>query len=117
MKRVTCLAMGWLMLSAAALTAATTPAAPVQKFYGKIISVEQTQRSVTVKNKKRQLEQTFTWDQDTAFLFNKNPIPASDLKTGQFLVISYVADQGINRATRIQVRTPFKKNASQKSNE
>jgi hypothetical protein len=82
------------------------------RFYGKIVSVDQAQRSLTVHNAKQKADATFRWDDKTGMTSNKKPIPASELKVGQSLIVSYVAQDDVNHAMKITVRTPFRKNAA-----
>ena len=42
----------------------------------------------------------------------RSDLTGSDLKVGQSLIVSYVTQDDVNRATRITVRTPFKKAAA-----
>lgn len=87
-------------------------AEPRSRFYGKVVSVDQSQRSLTVHNTKQKVDATFRWDEKTGMTSNKKAIPPSDLKVGQSLIVSYVTRNDENRATKITVRTPFKKAAA-----
>src|SRR5688572_18233642 len=83
--------------------AATTPSS-AERFYGKIVSVDVANKNLTVHNKRQDLDATFHWDTETAMVFNKKDISASELKVGQFLVISYAMDNNKYKAKRISVR-------------
>ena len=65
--------------------------------------------SLTVHNNRQEIDSKFQWDAQTGMSFNKKPISAGDLKVGQFLMVSYVSENNVNKAQRISVRTPFKK--------
>ena len=86
-------------------------AEPQSRFYGKIVSVDSSQRNLTVHNFKQKSDLTFRWDDKTGMTFNNRAIAATDLKVGQSLMISYVTRDDVNQATKISVRTPFKKSA------
>lgn len=89
-------------------------AEPRTRFYGKIISVDASAHALTVHNAKEKSDATFRWDEKTGMTFNDKTIAPSDLKIGQSLIVSYVTQDDINRATKITVRTPFKKKAAAK---
>lgn len=91
-----------------AMSAPTAPSAS-ERFYGKIVSLDVANNNLTVHNKRQDLDATFHWDGETAMVFNKKDIKASELKVGQFLVISYAMENNKYKAKRISVRTPFKK--------
>lgn len=81
-----------------------------EKFYGKITKVDMDRKMVSVYNKKRDTESSFLWDHSTSFINQKKPIQPGELRIGQSLIVSYVMNNDINKATRITVRpTPFKK--------
>jgi len=84
-------------------------AEPKTRFYGKIVSVDQARHSVIVHNAKQKADATFRWDEKTGMMFDDKAIAPADLKVGQSLIVSYVTQDDINRATKITVRTPFKK--------
>ena len=81
------------------------------RFYGKIVSVDPSQHNLTVHNYKKKSDVTFRWDDKTGMTFNNRAIAATDLKVGQSLMISFVTRDDVNQATKISVRTPFKKSA------
>ena len=85
---------------------------PRNRFYGKIVSVDQNQRNLIVHNAKQKVDATFRWDEKTGMTQNKKAIPPTELKVGQSLVVSYVTQNDINRAMKITVRTPFKRNVA-----
>ncbi len=74
------------------------------RFYGKIVSVDQAQHNLIVHNAKQKSDATFRWD-------GKTDMP-TDLKVGQSLIVSYVTQDDVNRATKITVRTPFRKKSA-----
>lgn len=82
---------------------------PQSRFYGKIVSVDAAQHNMTVHNYKKKADVKFRWDDATPVTFNNRSIAASELKVGQSLMISYVTKDDTNQATKIAVRTPFKK--------
>lgn len=82
-----------------------------EKFYGKITSIDHAQKNLTAHNARRQVDADFKWDDQTGLTFNKKPIAPTELKVGQSLMISYISENDLNKATRIMVRTPFKKKA------
>ena len=79
-----------------------------ERYYGKVTDVDHAQRRMTVHNARRKADAVFQWDEGTRVISNKKPIPASDLKIGQSLIVSYVASDRGNRAQRITVRAPSK---------
>ena len=99
------------LLAAGGLAASTSPVRP--RFYGKIVSIDQAKRSLVAHNARQGNDETFQWDGDTGVTFQKTPMKASELKVGQSLAIWYEKNDDGNRATRIMVRTPFKKSAAQ----
>jgi hypothetical protein len=82
---------------------------PAERFYGKIVSIDPSQRFLTVHNNRQKQDAMFQWDGETGITLNREPIKPSDLKIGQSLIVSYVAENDVNKAKRITVRTPFKK--------
>lgn len=110
MKRIIAPLFGVVMLLSGVASAEGKPAS--QRFYGKVVSVDAARRNVAVHNTRQKLDASFQWDEKTRVIQNKKPVSASDLKVGQSLVVSYIADANVNRATRITVRTPFKRAAS-----
>lgn len=84
-----------------------------QRFYGKITSVDREHHQLTVHNAKQKTDASFQWDDKTSVTQNKQPTSVSDLKVGQSLIVSYLTEDDVNRATRISVRTPFKRASAQ----
>jgi hypothetical protein len=114
----------YLMLSALGLAfvysgvaySADTKSVGEARFFGKIISVDQAQKNVTVHNNRRKQDAQFSWDDKTGIVDNKTPISSSHLKVGQFLMVSYVMDGDVNKATKITVRpAPFHKREPKES--
>jgi hypothetical protein len=97
------------ILLAGALTYAAADAAkqPMDKFYGKITSIDTTHKSVSVHNKSRKADATFAWTDNTQFMSKKQPISAGQLKAGDFLVISYQDTNGMKEARKIVLRSNF----------
>ena len=105
------------LFCAAVLAAGAAVAGPVggQRFYGKITSVDREHHQLTVHNAKQKVDASFQWDDKTSVTQNKQATSASELKVGQSLIVSYLADDdadGVRRATRIAVRTPFKRTSA-----
>lgn len=96
-----------VFLSIACLVSGIVSAA--ERFYGKITSIDQSQKQITVHNTRQQVDQNFQWDDQTGVMFNKKSITPTELKIGQSLMVSYVTENDLNKARRIMVRTPFKK--------
>ncbi len=84
-----------------------------QRFYGKIVSIDSGHHNFVVHNAKQKVDAGFQWNESTAITQNKKQANAGDLKVGQSLIVSYVADADVNRATKISVRTPFKRASAQ----
>jgi len=82
---------------------------PVEKFYGKVVTINHKTQTLTAFNKKRKLERNFKWNSSTKMVFMKNPISGQDLKKDQFLIISYVSENDKNIAKRITVRKPYQR--------
>ena len=101
--------IGLVSLTFSPAMAADKLATAAERFYGKIVSIDQSAKNLTVHNNRQQLDTTFKWDEQTGVSFNKKPISASELKVGQFLMVSYVMENDVNKAKRISVRTPFQK--------
>jgi hypothetical protein len=93
--------------------AAEKSAEPRNRFYGKVVSVDAAKHALTVHNAKQKVEATFKWDDSTGVMSNKKSIAPSDLKVGQSLIVSYVTQEDVNRATKITVRSPFKKKTAE----
>jgi hypothetical protein len=103
------------LLCAAVLAAGAAVAGQAggQRFYGKITAVDREHHQLTVHNAKQKTDASFQWDDKTSVTQNKQATSASDLKVGQSLIVSYLTQDDVNRATRIAVRTPFKRAAAQ----
>ena len=97
------------LIHGAAVAAEPSEAGAADRFYGKITAIDHNQRNLTVHNKKQKMDAQFQWNQQTAMVFNKKAIPATELKVGQSLIVSYVTENDLNQAKKITVRTPFKK--------
>lgn len=82
-----------------------------EKYYGKITSIDHSQKNVTVHNTKQKSDANFKWDEKTGMTSNKKAIAPTELKVGQSLIVSYVTENDLNKAKKITVRTPFKKAA------
>jgi hypothetical protein len=83
-----------------------------ERFYGKITSINHNQKEFTVHNNKKNADATFQWDEATQVSMNKKSMATSELKVGQFLMVSFVSDNNLNKAQKVSVRTPFKKSQS-----
>lgn len=81
-----------------------------EKFYGIISSVDTSAKSFIVHNKKKNSDLEFKWSESTEFTKNKQPVTSSELKSGEFLMVSYSSEGNINKAIKIALRSmPFKK--------
>lgn len=89
--------------------AETTEKSAGDRFYGKITAIDHSQKNVTVHNKKQKIDAKFQWSDQTTVVSNKKPIPVTELKVGQSLMVAYITENDLNRAKRISVRQPFKK--------
>lgn len=85
------------------------PGATGERFYGKITGIDHNKQSVTVHNAKQNTDARFNWSDQTTIISDRKPIPATELKVGQSLVITYVTVNDLNHAKHINVRHPFKK--------
>jgi hypothetical protein len=84
-------------------------AAAAERFYGKITSIDPSQKSLTVRNKKKNMDSRFQWTDQTTFTNDRKSIAPSELKVGESLIVSYVTENDLNKAKKITVKHPFKK--------
>jgi hypothetical protein len=80
-----------------------------EKFYGKITAIDTAGKSLSVHNKTRNADATFAWTDKTEFISSKQPISASQLKAGDFLVVSFRDVSGIKEAQKVVLRANFGK--------
>lgn len=109
MKNAVLAFLGLACLAASPLIAVEKTAATGERFYGKITAVDHAQKSVTVHNKKQDIDARFTWDDKTSVISEKKSVQPTELKVGQSLMVSYITENNLNKAQRISVRRPFKK--------
>ena len=96
--------LGAAVLAAGVAHGAETKAAPLPKFYGKITSVDVNQRTLTVHNKKRKADATFSWTDETKMTQKKQAVPASNLQVGRSLIVHYADVGGRKVARKITIR-------------
>ena len=108
MKKFIPVTISLLLLVAPALISADTTSS-AEKFYGKITSVNQTQKNLTVHNSKQNADAQFLWDSGTTVKSNKKAISPMELSAGQSVYVAFVMENDKKKATYIGVRTPFKK--------
>jgi len=86
----------------------------LDKFYGKIIGINLQRNTLTVKNKKRKVEETFKWDKSTRIMFKKKQVKETVFEEGQNLIVYFDGENPKAAAKRITIRVPYSR-ASKKS--
>lgn len=110
MKKVVLVFACLASLFSGALHAAESSNKPeLNRFYGKISAIDYSQKNVTVHNKKKNVDERFSWSDQTKVTSNKKEVPFTELKVGQSLAVGYFTENDLNKAQRISIRTPFKK--------
>jgi len=109
MKKSLLALIGLSLFSIGLVQAKPTTSRSTEKFYGKIVNVDAKNKTVTVFNKKRKLEEGFKWDKETNFRHKKQAYDPANLAIDQYLIISFVQENNINLAKRITVRVPYKR--------
>jgi|GEM_PF-5186639 len=104
MKKVYFPLLGMLCLLITTLPAAETKKPAFDKFFGKVTGVNSTSQLVTVKNSKKNLEESFSINSDTPVLLRNEKKPFSDLKEGQYVIVYYTSEQDQKIAKRITIR-------------
>ncbi|MCB4757418.1 MAG: hypothetical protein LHV69_10390 [Elusimicrobia bacterium] len=104
MKKLCLLSLGFVLVAPGFIQAAEP--AQREKFYGRVSAVEPAAQTLVATNKKHQLEESFTWDERTKMTYKQKPILPSELKVGQYVVISYILEQNQNKAKKIVLRDP-----------
>ena len=92
------------------LRAAEVEPPALQKFWGKIASVDVQKKNLTVHNRKKNKDLTFAWDGTTKITFRQQSMASGDLQVGQFLMVAFLPEKDGNRAFEIAVKPePFTK--------
>jgi len=97
------------VLSMGLVQAKESKTGSLERFYGKITTVNVDKKTVTVYNKKRKTEAGFRWNNETKLIHKKKAFDPQKFKVDQYLIISYVSKDDENLAKRITVRVPYKR--------
>lgn len=99
--RITCLALGALALSSAALCAATTP--KTQDERGTIKSVDVAAQTLVVTDLKNKTEHKFLWNDQTKFTERGKTATAAALKAGERVRINYTGSGDLLTMQRVHI--------------
>lgn len=99
--RLTCLALGALVLSTAALYAANAP--KTQDERGTIKSVDATAHTLVVTDLKNKTEHKFLWNDQTKFTERNKPATAAELKPGERVRINYTGSGDLRTMQRVHI--------------
>lgn len=107
MKKLATLALGLSIFVIGAAQGAEKKA-PLDKFYGKLVSVTSDGTALTVANKTRKLKSDFQLLPDTKVVLRKKFVPREELAAGQNLIVYYTTEADRKIAQRITIRSRSK---------
>jgi len=107
MKKFLLVIGGLVIVAGQPLWAATSKAAVLEKFYGKLIAVDFDRSSFTVSNSRRNTQEQFNWNPGTKFIFNQKEVGPVELQTNRLLIVHYSTDNGDKSVKKVTIRPPL----------
>lgn len=84
---------------------ADKPTIPLQKLYGKLMSVDFDGNDMSIFNKSKKLGSNFKLDSELKVVLKNKFVPKTDLEVGQNVIVYYTTNLDTKVAKRITIRS------------